>query len=155
MIDVNLEEYAKSIAQLTFEMEKVCRTKEVLFCKSIDLTPIEFRCLRFLINNNFAQVKDLASNMDLTPSRVTTLLNSLEEKNYVKRDISNEDRRIIKVSLTSNGVEYTKNIQNKYIKFHEDILSSFENESKLQDIVCSLKSFQNTLEQFLENKKEK
>jgi len=155
MIDVDLEEYAKSIAKLTFEMEKVCHTKEILFCKSINLTPIEFRCLRFLIKNDFSQVKDLASNMDLTPSRVTTLLNSLEDKNYVKRDISSEDRRIIKVSLTDIGIEYTKQIQEKYIKFHEDILSSVENENKLQEMICSLQSFQNTLEQFLENKKEK
>ena len=155
MIDVDLKKYATSISQLTYDMEKLCRTKEVLFCESINLTPIEFRCLRFLYNTDFAQVKDLAKGMDLTPSRVTNLLNSLEDKKYVQRDISSEDRRIIKVRLTLAGKDFTKEIQDKYIKFHEDILSSVENENRLSEMLNSLKSFQTIMEQFLLKQKEK
>jgi len=146
---MDLKQYASNVSQLTYEMEKLCRTKEVLFCESINLTPIEFRCLRFLYNRDFTQVKELAKDMDLTPSRVTNLLNSLEEKKYVQRDISSEDRRIIKVRLTSIGKDFTKEIQDKYIKFHEDILSLVENENKLSEMLDSLKSFQTIMEQFL------
>jgi DNA-binding MarR family transcriptional regulator len=152
ILDKSLQNYATNIAKLTFDMEKICRTKEVLFCDSIDLTPVEFRCLRYLLKANFSQVKDLANDMNLTPPRITSLLNSLEEKKYVSRVIASDDRRIIKVTLTSLGEEFATEIQKKYVKFHEDILSSIENENELEEILASLKSFQNILETFLKNK---
>jgi len=93
--------------------------------------------------------------MDLTPSRVTNLLNSLEKKAYVLRKISNKDRRIIQVTLTDVGKDFANDIQNKYIKFHEDILSSVEDEGNLLHMLTSMKTFQTTLETFLENKGEK
>jgi DNA-binding MarR family transcriptional regulator len=126
ILDKDLEEYARNIAKLTFDMEKLCRTKEVIFCDSINLTPTEFRCLRYMLKQDFSQVKDLAQDMNLTPSRITNLLNSLETKGYVSRVISNDDRRIIKVTLTPLGDDFAKNIQKQYVKFHEDILSSIE-----------------------------
>jgi DNA-binding MarR family transcriptional regulator len=92
--------------------------------------------------------------MDLTPSRVTNLLNSLEKKGYVVREISSQDRRIIKISLTTKGESFATNIQTKYVKFHEDILLTIENEHKLHDMLCSLKSFHQILEDFLKNKGE-
>jgi len=150
----HLTVYANVISKLTFEMEKVCRTKEVFFCDSINITPVEFRCLRYLLKATFAQLKELASNMDLTPSRVTSLLNSLEKKGYIIREIDKEDRRIIKVALTSIGRDFAKNIQDKYVKFHEDILSSIDDENKLENMLFSLKNFQMTLETFLNKNKE-
>lgn len=144
-----LEEYAKNIAKLTCDIEKVCRAKEVLFCESINLTPVEFRCLRYLLQNDFTQVKDLASNMDLTPSRITSLLNSLEKKHYVIRQISPDDRRIIKVTLTDIGKSFAKEVQAKYITFHQEILSTMDDKTKLEGMLASLNTFKQTLETFL------
>lgn len=151
--DDNLNKYAQDISQLTFDMQKVCNTKEVFFCKSINLTPIEFRCLRYLLNTTFLRVNELAKKMELTPSRITNLLNSLEKKGYIMREISTQDRRIIKVALTDEGEKFAVNISDKYIKFHKDILSSVSSETKLEDMLSNLKSFQNTLEIFLKNRK--
>ncbi len=148
-----LEQYAKDIAKLTYDMEKICRAKEVYFCDSINLTPVEFRCLRYLLSNTFPQVKELASNMDLTPSRITNLLNSLENKEYVSRIMSKKDRRIIEISLTQSGKEYAEDIQDKYYKYHENILSSINEETKIEDILNNIKCFQGTLETFLEKQK--
>lgn len=151
----HLTDYANDISKLTFEMEKVCRTKEVFFCNSINITPVEFRCLRYLLKAIFPQVKELANNMDLTPSRITSLLNSLEKKGYVVREIAKEDRRIIKVTLTPIGRDFAQNVQNKYVKFHEDILSSIDDENKLENMLFSLQNFQITLETFLNQNKGK
>jgi len=156
MIDENnLTQYAKNISRLTFEMEKVCRTKEVFFCDTINLTPVEFRCLRYLVRDTFPQLKELASEMDLTPSRVTNLLNSLEKKGYILREISSKDRRIMQVNLTEIGRVFANDIQDKYVKFHEDILSSIDDETNLLNMLTSMKTFQTTLEEFLINKGEK
>jgi len=156
MIDKNnLTQYAKNISRLTFEMEKVCRNKEVFFCDTIHLTPVEFRCLRYLLKDTFPQIKELASEMNLTPSRVRNLLNSLEKKAYVLRKISSKDRRIIQVNLTETGRIFANDIQDKYIKFHKDILSSIDDETNLLNMLTSMKTFQTTLEEFLINKGKK
>jgi len=145
--------YAENIATLTLDMEKVCRSKEVYFCNSINITPVEFKCLRYLLNNTVTQANEIANEMNVTASRVTNLLNSLEKKSYIKREISKKDRRIIKIILTSQGEKFAQDIQKKYIDFHKDILSNISDESQLKSLLSSLKNFQETLETFLDTHK--
>jgi MarR family transcriptional regulator, organic hydroperoxide resistance regulator len=49
------------------------------------------------------KVSDLASQMYLHPATVVGILNRLELLGLVKRLRTNEDRRVVKVSLTANG----------------------------------------------------
>jgi len=150
--DDRLEKFSIDLSKLTYEMQKICSLKETYFCKSINLTPIEFRCLRYLYKNNFLSVNELAKKMGLTPSRVTTLLNSLEEKEYIKRDISPNDRRIIKVSLTDEGEHFTKDIRDKYINFHKEILSLIEDKDDIGDLLKNLNNFQSIMKEFMKIK---
>ena len=145
--------FAQNIANLTLDMEKVCRTKETYFCDKINITPVEFKCLRYLLENTFPQVKELASNMNLTAARVTNLLNSLEKKGYIQRTISNKDRRVIQVKLTTQGKKFANNIQDEYIKFHQEIIELIGDEAELINLLESIKTFKNTLETFLKKKK--
>jgi len=45
----------------------------------------------------------IAQEMDLSPSRLTRILNTLEERKYITRKISDGDRRGISVQLTRLG----------------------------------------------------
>ncbi len=126
----------------------------MFFCDSINLTPTEFRCLRYLLKEHFLQVKELALEMGLAPSRVTNLLNSLEKKGYILRTISDKDRRIININLTNEGKSFTKNVQDKYVKFHEDILLCVDDKKEIKDMFVTLHNFQTTLERFLKEKGE-
>ena len=152
--DKSLEQYADEISKLTFNMQKMCTAKEALFCATINLSPIQFRCLRYLLKTTFLQVKELADNMELTPSRITNLLNNLESKGYIQRKISSKDRRIIKVTLTKKGREYATDVREKYIKYHEEILSMLHDEDEIKDLFTNLKKFEQILGEFLENQKE-
>jgi len=152
--DKSLEQYADEVSKLTFNMQKMCNAKEALFCATINLSPIQFRCLRYLFKTTFLQVKELAKDMELTPSRITNLLNNLESKGYVQRKISSEDRRIIKVTLTKKGREYATDVREKYIKYHEEILSVLEDEEEIKGLFTNLKKFEYVLGEFLENRKE-
>ncbi|MDX1809648.1 MAG: MarR family transcriptional regulator [Sulfurospirillaceae bacterium] len=152
--DKNLEQYADEISKLTFNMQKLCSAKEAFFCATINLSPIQFRCLRYLLKTTFLQVKELADNMELTPSRITNLLNHLESKGYIQREISSKDRRIIKVTLTKLGRDYAVDIKGKYIKYHEDILSAIEDENELKNLFESLKKFEGILDNFLKDQRE-
>jgi DNA-binding MarR family transcriptional regulator len=148
----NIENYAEEIANLTFDMEKICRKKEIFFCKSINITPVEFRCLRYLLDTTFLQIKSLAKNMDITQARMTTLLNSLESKGYILRKISDKDRRIIELSLTSSGAKFAKELQTKYIDFHKQILKLAGKEESIKTILNNFKEFHIILETFFKNK---
>lgn len=152
--DERLEQYAGEISKLTFHMQKLCATKEAQFCATINLSPIQFRCLRYLLKTTFLQVKELAENMELTPSRITNLLNNLESKGYIQRKISSKDRRIIKVTLTKNGREYASDIREKYIKYHGEMLAMLENEDEIKSLFKNLKKFEQIVGEFLENRKE-
>ena len=153
--DKSLEQYADEVSKLTFNMQKMCTAKEELFCETINLSPIQFRCLRYLFKTTFLQVKELAEDMELTPSRITNLLNNLESKGYIQRKISSKDRRIIKVTLTKKGREYTTDVGEKYIKYHEEILSMLKDEEEIKGLFTNLKKFEYVLGEFLENRKEK
>ena len=152
--DKSLEQYADEVSKLTFNMQKICTAKEALFCTTINLSPIQFRCLRYLFKTTFLQVKELAKDMELTPSRITNLLNNLESKGYIQRKISSEDRRIIKVTLTKKGREYATDVQEKYIKYHTEILSMVEDKDEIKGLLMNLKKFEYVLGEFLENRKE-
>ena len=145
--------FAQSIANLTLDMEKVCRNKETYFCDKINITPVEFKCLRYLLQNSFPQVKELASHMNLTAARITNLLNSLEKKDYIQRTISHNDRRVIKVQLTLKGTGFANKVQEEYVKFHQEIIESIGDESELINLLESIRTFKTTLETFLEKKK--
>jgi DNA-binding MarR family transcriptional regulator len=142
------DEHAKIIAELTYEVEKSCHKKEVLFCNSKGVSPMEFRCLRYLVDNNFTSVKDLADEVGVTPPRITTLLNKLESKNLIERKINFNDRRIIKVTLSKKGVKFAKKINDEYLEFHRCILESMNNE-ELDGLFKNLTIFHKTLSNFL------
>ncbi len=146
--NIRYDEHAKVIAELTYEVEKSCHKKEVLFCNSKGVSPMEFRCLRYLVDNNFTSIKDLADEVGVTPPRITTLLNKLESKNLIERKINFDDRRIIKVSLSKKGVEFAKNICDEYLEFHRSILESMNNDD-LDGLFKNLTVFHKTLSNFL------
>ena len=50
-----------------------------------------------------AKVSDISTLMNVAPPSVTQQLNGLEKQGYIERKMDNEDRRVVRVSLTSKG----------------------------------------------------
>ncbi len=128
--DIVLEEQADKLAKLTFLLARACEEKEQYFIKLYDLTNAEFRCMRFLHDKNFLSVKDLARQMKLTPGRISHILSSLEEKNYVNREIDKSDRRNIKVKLTRNAKPFISEVIHKHVELHEKVLQQMPEDSR-------------------------
>ena len=117
-----LKEQADKLAKLTFLLARACEDKENHFIRVFDLTNAEFRLMRFLHDNQRLHLKDLASEMGLTPGRISHLIASLEKKNYVKREVDENDRRNVKIRLTSNAMPYIENVTEKHTELHEKVL---------------------------------
>ena len=151
-------EQARLLANLTMQMERFCQIKEHFFASKFNLTPVEFRCLRFINDNIIITTKELSKQMQLTPGRITHLLNSLEDKHLIKRKMDERDRRSTQVSLTREAEKFIDEVVNEYIILHEEILK-YMPKSKRITIMNNMKyffmAFKDWATEFNEEKKAK
>ena len=68
----------------------------------------------------------LAEELDLSPSRLSRILDSLEKKNFISRKISSEDRRSVSVKLTNSGLNAANEINCTNIKLPEYLKVAIE-----------------------------
>lgn len=70
-----------------------------------DLTIGEQQVIMVLSENKNTPIymKDIASELDISPSTLTSIVDKLVEKGLVQRDFDLEDRRKIQISLTKKG----------------------------------------------------
>jgi DNA-binding MarR family transcriptional regulator len=143
----NFQQMAEEMSNLTCELAKTCNDKEKYFASTFNITPAEFRCLRLFTNRSSLSIKELGSEMNLTPGRVTHILTSLEEKKFIKRTIDENDKRNIIVHLTSKSKPFLNNLNDNHIRLHEDILEKIPSEkrdlviSAMKDLLKALKSW--------------
>ncbi|NBI27673.1 MarR family winged helix-turn-helix transcriptional regulator [Chengkuizengella marina] len=76
--------------------------KEVL-----NLTPKQ-SILLDLLNEKPLTNSEIAKHFSITPSAATQLINKLEKKGYLKREINLNNRREIIVHLDEKGIEYNQ-----------------------------------------------
>ena len=143
-----LEGYAKEIVKITYKLEKVCNSKEVMFCKDLEITPAEFRFLRHIKECKEVNAKDMAGIMDSTAPRISKLLKDLQEKNYIKVTKDEKDKRYSFISLSTKGDEFIGSIMSKYIDFHKNMLLSLDKKEDLPKMIETLSAFENTLNNF-------
>jgi DNA-binding MarR family transcriptional regulator len=66
-------------------------------------------------------MKTLSGDRNCTPAMITKLITGLEEQGYVRRELSTDDRRGIKVCVTPKGFEVWESDHMKYHSFIEKI----------------------------------
>lgn len=120
----SLDHLAEKLADTMFKFKKICNEKEAYFAHQVGITPVEFRCLRYLEGKEYVIVKDLAKLMNLQPSRITRLISSLEEKKYVRRELDIIDRRNVRIYLNKNKQKIIDGINKKYVLLHYEILDN-------------------------------
>ncbi len=140
----NEREQAELIAALTLKIEKFCRIKEEFFTEKFNLTPAEFRCMRYIRDNIIVTTKTIARDMNLTAGRITHLLGALEEKKMINRQIDCQDRRSVLISLTSEANEFINKAFIEYTDLHIDILKYLP-KNKRKSIIQDMEYFFNAL----------
>lgn len=98
---------------------------------------LEYRILRILAESGKKTMANLADLNFVTQAWITGMTDKMEEKGYVKRVRSSDDRRVIYVELTEKGKEFIEKMR----KVHDEFLKSFlsfippDDTSKMADIV--------------------
>lgn len=72
------------------------------------ITAPQLICLLHVVNNGPVSATAIGREVHLSPSTVVGILDRLEEKSLVERQRSHEDRRIVRVTATSKGVEVAR-----------------------------------------------
>ncbi|MBI9072259.1 MAG: MarR family transcriptional regulator [Melioribacteraceae bacterium] len=126
---------SKELTFLTCELSRACQNKEKFFASTFNLTLAEFKCLRLFTGRSYLSIKELASEMNITPGRITHILTSLEDKKFILRKIDQTDRRNVIVHLTSKSEPFIKNLNESHVKQHKEILDKIAPENR--DLVIS------------------
>src|SRR5580658_6479877 len=83
--------------------KRVQRLWEQNLASSFGLTITELRILRSLSVNGPSPMARLATQLYMTPASITGLVDKLEGEKLVERERGDEDRRVVKVKITSKG----------------------------------------------------
>lgn len=75
-----------------------------------------------ILTNGIHEPSQIARELDLSPSRLSRVLDTLQDKNLITRTISNEDRRNISVSLTKRGTEFVTKYKTSGIELPKELM---------------------------------
>jgi DNA-binding MarR family transcriptional regulator len=110
------DELAKEVVESLIKLRK-SKIHDMTGC--FDLTHNENLVL-FIIHDmaidGKVSLSILRDKIKLAPSTVTPIINSLEKKELIVRNIDREDRRNIYLNLSEKGTEYTKKAYDSLVK---------------------------------------
>ncbi len=70
---------------------------------------------------------EVARHLDHDTGATTRLVDQLEERGYLRRRRSTEDRRVVHLEITPAGKALTKSLMPRLIEFWNDVLEGFSN----------------------------
>lgn len=143
-----LEQTARSLADLTFTLLANCQQKEEKLAEVHGLTQAEFRCLRLFATDETINNKLIANRMNLSPSRLTRIIDGLVNKGYIVREINPADRRNMKLSLSQKGAVLVQQLNKAYINIHREILMDID-ESQHKSLITAMTQLLSALEKWI------
>lgn len=84
--------------------------------KDTGLTSGQPKVLDYLKNHDGAVQKDIAINCHIEPASLTTILNGMENKGYITRNICTQNRKYLNVHLTKLGWKYVERLEKEFAK---------------------------------------
>lgn len=95
-----------------------------------DITPIQYAVLYCLWENDKRSPKEIAERLKLENSTISGILERMEKKELIERNISKEDRRFIQVQLTEKGASLETDVLRSVEEVNDEVMSVFnEDES--------------------------
>lgn len=142
-VHYELEQTAKLMRKLSIQvLEKLGINMSIDECAALDI----ISC-----NKNICQ-RDLAKKIIKDRANTGRILNSLEEKGFIKRAIDTKNNRLVKkIEITQTGKIQLSDITNK-IKFYLENVTTAIPRSEMRRIRDILKSFRLNLEKVVEMK---
>lgn len=145
---MELNHNAEQLANLTFSLLANCQEKEIRLAEIHSLTQAEFRCLRMFGADENINNKKIAERMNLSPSRLTRIIDGLVNKEYIIREINPNDRRNMRVCLSKRGQLLVQQLNKAYIEIHREILQDIEVEQH-KPLITAMTQLLSALEKWI------
>ncbi|BCB04394.1 MarR family winged helix-turn-helix transcriptional regulator [Bacillus sp. KH172YL63] len=88
----------------------------------------EFRVLQLIGENGALKSSEISKRMEVSASHITSITDALAEKDYITRQRSNEDRRVVELALTSEGREVLAQCEEKKSQYFQQLFQTFDKE---------------------------
>lgn len=116
------------IALLIKEINSKINYKVTEELKNIGLTVPQITAIKFIAHKKQVTVSELSEEMNITKATVSGILNRLENMNIIKRIRSKEDKRIVYVVFSDEGLSLAKDIKHIMNNCFENIFSNVSKE---------------------------
>jgi len=103
------------------------------------ITAPQFRILD-MINNLTDKPTEIAKMLDVSPPSISFLLEKLEEKGLIERNLGTADRRRIELALTEKGVGLVRRVNAYRKRYLKKVLQLMDGDSRSQ-LESSLAAF--------------
>ena len=140
---------AERLADLTFSLLQRCQEKEVWLAEEHGLFQAEFRCLRLFGFDESLNNKEIAKRMNLSPSRLTRIIDGLASRGYMKREIDQSDRRNMRVFLSRRGKILTNKLHKAFVEIHYEILEDID-ASQHESLITAMEHLSSAIEKWLQ-----
>ncbi len=139
---------ADRLADLTFSLLQRCQEKEAWLAEEHGLFQAEFRCLRLFGSDESLNKKEIAKRMKLSPSRLTRIIDGLVRREYMQREIDQNDRRNMRVTLSKKGKLLVQQLNKAYVDIHNEILEDID-VSQHEALITAMDHLLSALEKWL------
>ena len=143
---------AERLADLTFSLLQRCQEKEAWLAEEHGLFQAELKCLRLFGSDESLNNKEIAKRMNLSPSRLTRIVDGLEKKGYMQREINPNDRRNMRVFLSRRGKILTNKLNKAFIDLHSEILQDID-VSQHEPLITAMEHLHLAIEKWLQKPK--
>lgn len=142
----NIEDYYQKLHLNMLFTSNWLEQKMMGIFKDNGITSHQFNVLRILRGNKGEPMPACAiqERMISRNSNVTRIVEKLLQKNYVTKKFNDQNRRMIEIKITTEGLELLSSLDNKIASMHHQIM---DNLSEEEAIIVS-----NLLDKMRENK---
>ena len=100
--------------------------------KDTGLTPGQPKILDYLLHHDGAIQKEIAIFCHIEPASLTTILSGMENKGYIERKTTDNNRRSLHVYLTETGKKYADRLNLEFARIESDALRGFDEKDTQQ-----------------------
>ena len=143
---------AERLANLTFSLLARCQEKEARLAEEHGLCQAEFKCLRLFGSDKNLNNKEIAKRMNLSQSRLTRIIDGLVHKGYIMREIDQNDRRNMRITLSKRGKIFTNKLNKAFVDIHFEILQDID-VSQHESLITAMGNFHLAIEKWLQKPK--
>lgn len=134
------KEYTDDVAHMEKDLRYISaiikeRGRRIL--SNYTITPPQFIALQWLFEHGDMTIGDLSNKMYLAFSTTTDLVDRMEKNKLVKRVRDEQDRRVVRIHLLSEGERIIEEVIDKRRVYLDSVLADF-NEQQVKDFSALL-----------------